>query len=143
MFPRCLTLTVTRRMTPTPQPSIRAVLIRRQRHPFALVLPRKSAESILFFVPTPTVKVSGRVVGMDIAPTAQQLQSQAQQQAQQAQQQGRGGRGGNNNNPQNDNRGRGGGRFGGNMQVLLTRVGASVGGQWRWRSWRRQRRWWP
>ena len=30
--------------------------------------------------PTPTVKVSGRVVGMDIAPTAQQLQSQAQQQ---------------------------------------------------------------
>jgi len=75
--------------------------------------------------PTPTVKVSGRVVGMDVAPTAQQLQSQAQQQAQQ----GRGGRGGNNNNPQNDNRGRGGGRFGGNMQVLLTRVGASVGGR--------------
>ncbi len=77
--------------------------------------------------PTPTVKVSGRVVGMDIAPTAQQLQSQAQQQAQQ----GRGGRGGggNNNNPQNDNRGRGGGRFGGNMQVLLTRIGASVGGR--------------
>src|SRR6185503_9936785 len=54
--------------------------------------------------PTPTVKVSGRVVGMDVAPTAQQLQSQAQQQVQQ----GRGGRGGgNNNNAQNDNRGRG------------------------------------
>src|SRR5262249_22428014 len=86
--------------------------------------------------PTPTVKVTGRVVGMDIAPTAQQLQQQAQQQAQQ---QGRGGRGGNNNNnnnnggrgnnPQNDN-GRGGrGPFGGNMQVLLTRVGTSVAGR--------------
>jgi uncharacterized protein (DUF2141 family) len=92
--------------------------------------------------PTPTVKVSGRVVGMDIAPTAQQVQQQAQQQAQQ---QGRGGRGGNNNNnntnnngggnrgnQQNDN-GRGGrggrGPFGGNMQVLLSRIGTSISGR--------------
>ena len=70
--------------------------------------------------PTPTTKVSGRVVGMDIIPTTQQLQQEAQQQTQQ----GRGGRGGNN--------GRGGGRGGpfggGGMQVMLTRVGASTGG---------------
>jgi hypothetical protein len=80
--------------------------------------------------PTPTVKVSGRVVGVEIAPTAQQLQQQAQQQAQQ---QGRGGRGGNNNggrgNPQQDNGQGGRGPFGGNMQVLLTRVGTSVTGR--------------
>lgn len=63
--------------------------------------------------PTPTVKISGRVVGVDIAPTAQQLQQQAQQQ-----QQGRGGRGG---------RGARGG-FAGNMQILLTRIGASATG---------------
>jgi hypothetical protein len=83
--------------------------------------------------PTPTVKVSGRVVGMEIAPTAQQLQQQAQQQAQQ---QGRGGRGGNNNsnnggrgNQQNNN-GRGGrGLFSGNIDVLLTRIGTSVSGR--------------
>src|SRR4029453_6638061 len=49
--------------------------------------------------PTPTVKVSGRVIGMDIAPTAQQVQQQAQQQAQQAQAQR--GRGGNNNGGHN------------------------------------------
>jgi hypothetical protein len=84
--------------------------------------------------PTPTVKVSGRVIGMDIAPTAQQVQQQALQQAQQAQQQR--GRGGNNNNANNNGgnnrggRGNDGGRgpFGGNMQVLLTRVGTSVTG---------------
>ena len=87
--------------------------------------------------PTPTVKVSGRVVGMDIAPTAQQLQAQAQQQQQQQQQQaqqGRGGRGGGNNNggrgnAANDNRGGRGRGFGGNMQVLLTRIGTSIGGR--------------
>jgi hypothetical protein len=72
--------------------------------------------------PTPTVRVSGRVAGVDVAPTAQQLQQQAQQQA-------RGGRGANNNagnrgNQPNDNRGRGGAR----MQVLLTRLGTSVSG---------------
>lgn len=84
--------------------------------------------------PTPTVKVSGRVIGMDIPPAAQQIQQQAQQQAQQAQQQR--GRGGNANGNTNDvnggnanNRGRGGrGPFGGNMQVLLTRVGTTVAG---------------
>jgi len=81
--------------------------------------------------PTPTVKVSGRVVGMEVAPTTQQLQQQAQQQAQQ---QGRGGRGGNNNNNnngrgnQNDN-GRGGRGGRGNMDVLLTRIGTSVSGR--------------
>jgi len=82
--------------------------------------------------PTPTVKVSGRVVGIDVAPTTQQLQQQAQQQAQQQ----RGGRGGNNNGgrgtPQTDN-GRGGrggrGLFSGNIDVLLTRVGTSVSGR--------------
>lgn len=90
--------------------------------------------------PTPTVKVIGRIVGMEIAPTTQQLQQQqAQQQAQQNQQQGRGGRGGNNNgnnngNPNGNNNGgnRGGrgigGAFGGNIQVLLTRTGTSVSG---------------
>ena len=75
--------------------------------------------------PTPTVRVSGRVTGVDVAPTAQQLQQQAQQQNQQ---QARGGRGANNvgnrGNPPNDNRGRGGVR----MQVLLTRLGTSVSG---------------
>lgn len=90
--------------------------------------------------PTPTAKISGRVVGIDVAPTTQQLQQQAQQQAQQAQQ-GRGGRGGNGNNQNNNqnNNGNnnggggrggrgGGGPFGGGMQVLLTRIGASAGG---------------
>jgi hypothetical protein len=61
------------------------------------------------------------VVGMDITPTSQQLAQQAQQQAQQ---QARGGRGGNRGGNQgNDNRGRGGGR----MEVLLSRIGTSVG----------------
>jgi len=78
--------------------------------------------------PTPTVKVSGQVVGMDIAPTAQQLQQQAQQQAQQ---QGRGGRGGNNNGGRGNqnNNGRGRGLFSGNIDVLLTRIGTSVSGR--------------
>jgi hypothetical protein len=70
--------------------------------------------------PTPTTKVSGRVVGIDITPTAQQLQQQAQQQTQQ----GRGGRGGNANN--NNGRGGGGGR--GRMEVLLTRIGVGTAG---------------
>jgi hypothetical protein len=75
--------------------------------------------------PTPTVRVGGRVVGVDVAPTAQQLQQQAQQAQQQR---GGGGRGGNNRggNQQNDNN-RGGGR--GRMEVLLTRIGTSVGGR--------------
>jgi hypothetical protein len=82
--------------------------------------------------PIPTAKISGRVVAMDITPTTQQQQAQAQQQAQQAQQQGgRGGRGANNqNNPANANNNaanRGGGR--GRVEVLLTRIGASVGGR--------------
>jgi hypothetical protein len=84
--------------------------------------------------PIPTAKVSGRVVAMDITPTPQQQQAQAQGQAQPAQQQGgRGGRGGNNqNNPNNANNNnnaanRGGGR--GRVEVLLTRIGASVGGR--------------
>jgi hypothetical protein len=76
--------------------------------------------------PIPAAKISGRVVGMDIPPTAQQLQ--------QEQQQARGGRGTNNaNNGGNEGnrggRGGRGGRFGGNLQVLLTRVGASAGGR--------------
>jgi hypothetical protein len=71
--------------------------------------------------PTPTARVSGRVVGMTITPTTQQLQQQAQQQAQQ----GRGGRGGNANN---ENRGGGRGQGGSRIQVLLTRIGASAGG---------------
>jgi hypothetical protein len=76
--------------------------------------------------PTPTVKVSGRVIGVEIAPTAQQVQQQAQQQAQQAQQQ-RGANGGNRGGRGGDGRG-GRGPFGGNMQVLLTRVGATIAG---------------
>jgi hypothetical protein len=82
--------------------------------------------------PVLTTKVSGRVIGMDIPPTAQQLQQQAQQQSQQNQQQNRGGggRGGNNNNNNDGGRGGRGGRgpFGGNMQVLLTRIGTNVSG---------------
>jgi hypothetical protein len=94
--------------------------------------------------PTPTVRVSGRVIGRDIAPTAQQLQAQQAQQ-----QRGRGGNNAgnnnaapnNNNNNNNNNGGNRGGRggndggrggrgpFGGNMQVLLTRTGTSVGGR--------------
>jgi hypothetical protein len=63
--------------------------------------------------PTRMAKISGRVIGATITPTAQQLQQQAQQQ-------GRG-----NNRGQN-----GGGRGGqGNIQVVLTRVGAAAGGR--------------
>jgi Carboxypeptidase regulatory-like domain len=85
--------------------------------------------------PTPTAKISGRVVGVEIPPTAQQAQQQARQQ-QQARRGGNnaGNNGGNNTGTDGGNRGGGrGGRggdgpFGGNMQVLLTRIGASVGG---------------